>query len=222
VPPARSPDSLPGSNSGNKTREIRQNTLTRTEGNQLGPVAAGRSRRRARRHADLDHRLPQVPQLRHPRRRFIDRSTPIGAATSSTTWPAAVRRLHPGSAAVLTGRQKLRICDRGFYYNAKQQRPSSATTSSARRPRCPQSPPGSFPCAPARRHCASPSARGTFGSTIETTRHYGNLTYKVSEAFRLLAARATRTTASGLFNVRIAATTAADRAWRTLGADYHG
>src|SRR5690606_26818 len=94
----------------------------------------------------------------------------------------------------------------GFYYNAKQQRTfqrddivCSATT-------LPEVTPGLAPCAPGSSTLRFPSAVGTFGSTIKSAAIYGNLTFNVSDAFRLLAGARYTHDSVRAFNNRIPAT----------------
>lgn len=192
---------------GDATREIRQNTLTRTRETSWGVSLQ----------ADLDvgdvGTLTSISAYRRYRNfgirdgDFIDTVYNIGGGHQlddfgpqpSKTFTQEIRLASPGN-------QTIEYVIGGFYYNAKQQRTfqrddivCSATTS-------PPVSPGLAPCLPGSSTVRFPSAVGTFGSTIENYALFGNLTFNVSDRFRLLAGARYTHDSVDAFNNRTPAT----------------
>jgi iron complex outermembrane receptor protein len=215
--------SLAGVNlAGDETRQIRQNTLTRTKETSWGLSLQ----------ADLDvggaGTLTSITAYRKYRNfgirdgDFIDTVYTAAGGNQlddygpqpSKTFTQEVRLSSPGN-------QKLEYVIGGFYYNAKQQRTfqrddivCSATT-------LPAVTPSLFPCAPGSSTLRFPSAVGTFGSTIENYAAYGNLTFHVADAFRLIAgARYTHDNVSA-FNRRTPASNGGGPGLANPGANYN-
>lgn len=206
---------------GDKTREIRQNTLTETRETSWGLSMQ----------ADLDvgnaGTLTSITAYRRYRNfgirdgDFIDTVYNIAGGNQlddfgpqpSKTFTQELRLTSPGD-------QTLEYVIGGFYYNAKQQRTfqrddivCSATTSA------PVSP-GLSPCFPGTSTLRFPSAVGTFGSTIENYAIFGNLTYNVSDSFRLLAGGRYTHDSVDAFNNRIPATNGGGPGLANAGANF--
>ena len=131
----------------------------------------------------------------------------------SKTFTQEIRLSSPGN-------QTFEYVIGGFYYNAKQQRTfqrddivCSATTS-------PPVSPGLAPCFAGTSTLRFPSAVGTFGSKIENAAVYGNLTFNVSDAFRLLAGARYTHDSVDAFNNRIPATNGGGPGLANVGAAF--
>jgi len=173
---------------GDETRQIRQNTLTRTTETSWGVSLEG----------DLDvgalGTLTSITAYRKYRNfgirdgDFIDTVYNIAGGNQlddfgpqpSKTFTQEVRLASPGN-------QPFEYVIGAFYYNAKQQRTfqrddivCTATTLSPVAP-------GLAPCAEGSSTLHFPTAVGTFGSTIENYALFGNLTYNINDWFRLIA-----------------------------------
>jgi iron complex outermembrane recepter protein len=207
---------------GDKTRQIRQNTLTFTRETSWGTSLQG----------DLDvgeaGTLTSITAYRKYRNfgsrdgDFIDRVYNIGGGHQlddfgpqpSRTFTQELRLTSPDD-------QVLEYVVGAFYYRAKQQRTfqrddivCSATTSA-------EVSPGLAPCLQGTSTLRFPSAVGTFGSTIENYAAFGNLTYNVSERFRLLAGgRLTRDNVDA-FNNRVPASNGGGPGLLNVGANFN-
>ena len=173
---------------GDRTREIRQNTLTETRERSWG----------ASLQADLDvgsaGTLTSITAYRDYRNfgirdgDFIDRVYAVAGGHQlddfgpqpSDTLTQELRLTSPSG-------QLLEYVVGAYYYDAEQQRTfqrddivCSATTLA------PVSP-GLAPCAAGSSTLTFPTSRATFGSDIESTAAFGNLTVNLAERFRLLA-----------------------------------
>jgi iron complex outermembrane receptor protein len=207
---------------GDNTRQIRQNTLTRTKETSWGVSLQ----------ADLDvgsaGTVTSITAYRKYRNfgirdgDFIDTVyTAAGGNQLDDYGPQPSKTFTQELRLSSPGGQTLEYVLGGFYYNAKQQRTfqrddiiCSATT-------LPAVTPGLFPCAPGSSTLRFPSAIGTFGSTIENYAAYGNLTFNVSEAFRLIAgARYTHDNVSA-FNRRTPASNGGGPGLANPGANYN-
>jgi len=181
--------SLAGVNlDGDRTREIRQNTLTYTRETSWGVSLQ----------ADLDMGAPgtltSITAYRDYKNfgsrdgDFIDAVYAIAGGNQlndygpepATTFTQEIRLASPGN-------QRFEYVLGGFYYLAKAQRTferddivCSATT-------LPPVTPGLAPCAVGSSTQTFPSAVGTFGSTIENLAAYGNLTFHATDWLRLIA-----------------------------------
>lgn len=206
---------------GDATREIRQDQITLTRETSWGLSLQ----------ADLDvgsvGTLTSITAYRRYRNfgirdgDFIDTVYNIAGGNQlhdfgpqpSKTFTQEIRLASPGG-------QTFEYVIGGFYYNAKQQRTfqrddivCSATTS-------PPVAPGLSPCFPGTSTLRFPSAVGTFGSTIENWAVFGNLTFNVSDRFRLLAGgRFTRDKVDA-FNNRIPATNGGGPGLANAGANF--
>lgn len=206
---------------GDETREIRQNTLTRTRERSWGVSLQ----------ADLDvgdiGTLTSITAYRNYRNfgirdgDFIDTVYNIAGGNQlddfgpqpSKTFTQEVRLTSPGG-------QRFEYVLGGFYYNAKQQRTfqrddivCSATTS-------PAVAPGLFPCLPGSSTLRFPSAVGTFGSKIENYAFFGNLTFNVNDWFRLIAGGRYTHDSVDAFNRRTPATNGGGPGLVGVGANY--
>lgn len=206
---------------GDQTREIRQNTLTQTRETSWGLSMQ----------ADLDvgnaGTLTSITAYRRYRNfgirdgDFIDTVYNIAGGNQlddfgpqpSKTFTQEIRLTSPGD-------QTLEYVIGGFYYNAKQQRTfqrddivCSATTSAPVAP-------GLSPCFPGTSTLRFPSAVGTFGSTIENYAIFGNLTFNVSDTFRLLAGGRYTHDSVDAFNNRIPATNGGGPGLANAGANF--
>jgi iron complex outermembrane receptor protein len=206
---------------GDETREIRQNTLTRTRERSWGVSLQ----------ADLDvgdlGTLTSISAYRNYRNfgirdgDFIDTVYNIGGGNQlddfgpqpSKTFTQEIRLTSPGG-------QRFEYVIGGFYYNAKQQRTfqrddivCSATTS-------PAVAPGLFPCLPGSSTLRFPSAVGTFGSKIENYAFFGNLTFNVNDWFRLIAGGRYTHDSVDAFNRRTPATNGGGPGLVGVGANY--
>jgi iron complex outermembrane receptor protein len=206
---------------GDETREIRQNTLTRTKEKSWGVSLQG----------DLDvgalGTLTSITAYRKYRNfgirdgDFIDTVYNIAGGNQlddfgpqpSKTFTQEVRLTSPGN-------QQFEYVLGGFYYNAKQQRTferddivCSATTS-------PAVSPGLFPCVAGSSTLRFPSAIGTFGSKIENYAFFGNLTFNVNDWFRLIGGGRYTHDSVDAFNRRIPATNGGGPGLANAGANY--
>ncbi|MBS0503144.1 MAG: TonB-dependent receptor, partial [Proteobacteria bacterium] len=206
---------------GDETREIRQNTLTRTREKSWGVSLQG----------DLDvgalGTLTSITAYRKYRNfgirdgDFIDTVYNIAGGNQlddfgpqpSKTFTQEIRLTSPGN-------QQFEYVLGGFYYNAKQQRTfqrddivCSATTS-------PAVSPGLFPCLAGSSTLRFPSAVGTFGSTIENYALFGNLTFNVNDWFRLIAGGRYTHDSVDAFNVRTPATNGGGPGLANAGANF--
>lgn len=206
---------------GDETREIRQNTLTRTKEKSWGVSLQ----------ADLDvgsaGTVTSITAYREYRNfgirdgDFIDTVYNIAGGHQlddfgpqpSETFTQEIRLASPGN-------QTLEYVVGGFYYNAKQQRTfqrddivCSATT-------LPPVSPGLAPCAPGSSTLRFPSAVGTFGSTIESFAIFGNLTVNVNDWLRLIAGGRYTHDNVDAFNNRIPATNGGGPGLLNVGANY--
>lgn len=206
---------------GDETREIRQNTLTRTKEKSWGVSLQG----------DLDvgalGTLTSITAYRKYRNfgirdgDFIDTVYNIAGGNQlddfgpqpSKTFTQEIRLTSPGN-------QQFEYVLGGFYYNAKQQRTfqrddivCSATTS-------PAVSPGLFPCLAGSSTLRFPSAVGTFGSTIENYALFGNLTFNVNDWFRLIAGGRYTHDSVDAFNVRTPATNGGGPGLANAGANF--
>lgn len=204
-----------------ETREIRQNTLTRTRERSWGVSLQ----------ADLDvgtlGTLTSITAYRNYRNfgirdgDFIDTVYNIAGGNQlddfgpqpSKTFTQEVRLTSPGG-------QRFEYVLGGFYYNAKQQRTfqrddivCSATTS-------PAVTPGLFPCLTGSSTLRFPSAVGTFGSEIENYAFFGNLTFNVNDWFRLIAGGRYTHDSVDAFNRRAPATNGGGPGLVGVGANY--
>ncbi|HWW65892.1 MAG TPA: TonB-dependent receptor [Sphingomonadaceae bacterium] len=173
---------------GDGTRQIRQNTLTETKEHSWGVSLQ----------ADLDvgaaGTITSITAYRDYYNYgirdgdFIDTVYAVPGGNQlddygpqpSTTFTQEIRLASPGN-------QKLEYVFGAFYYNAKQTRTfqrddivCSATT-------LPEVAPGLAPCAVGSSTLTFPTAVGTFGSRIENVAVYGNLTYNLTDRFRVIA-----------------------------------
>jgi len=204
-----------------RTREIRQNTLTRTKETSWGLSLQ----------ADLDvgsvGTVTSITAYRKYRNfgirdgDFIDRVYNVAGGNQlddfgpqpSKTFTQEVRLASPGN-------QKFEYVIGGFYYRAKQERTfqrddivCSATT-------LPEVSPGLAPCEPGSSSLRFPSAIGTFGSTIESIAAFGNLTFHLNDWVRLIAgARYTHDKVEA-FNRRTPATDGGGPGLLNVGANY--
>lgn len=206
---------------GDGTREIRQNTLTFTKETSWGVSLQ----------ADLDvgavGTLTAISAYRRYRNfgirdgDFIDTVYNIAGGNQlddfgpqpSKTFTQEIRLSSPGD-------QRIEYVIGGFYYNAKQQRTfqrddivCSATTS-------PPVSAGLAPCFAGSSTLRFPSAIGTFGSTIENYAAFGNLTFNVSDRFRLLAGGRYTHDRVDAFNNRIPATNGGGPGLANVGAAF--
>jgi iron complex outermembrane recepter protein len=203
------------------TREIRQNTLTETRETSWGVSLQG----------DLDvgaaGTLTSITAYRKYRNfgirdgDFIDTVFNIAGGHQlddfgpqpSKTFTQEIRLASPGG-------QRFEYVLGAFYYNAKQQRTfqrddivCSATT-------LPPVSPGLSPCAAGSSTLRFPSAVGTFGSTIENWAIFGNLTFNVTDWFRLIAGGRYTNDSVDAFNRRIPATNGGGPGLANAGANY--
>jgi len=215
--------SLAGVNlAGDETRQIRQNTLTQTKEKSWGVSLQ----------ADLDvggaGTLTSITAYRKYRNfgirdgDFIDTVyTATGGNQLDDYGPQPSKTFTQELRLSSPGGQKLEYVLGAFYYNAKQQRTfqrddivCSATT-------LPAVTPGLFPCAAGSSTLRFPSAVGTFGSTIENYAAYGNLTFNLTDTFRLIAgARYTHDNVSA-FNRRTPASNGGGPGLANPGANYN-
>ena len=206
---------------GDETRQIRQNTLTRTREKSWGVSLQ----------ADLDvgalGTLTSITAYRKYRNfgirdgDFIDTVYNIAGGHQlddfgpqpSKTFTQEVRLASPGN-------QTFEYVVGAFYYNAKQQRTfqrddivCSATT-------LPEVAPGLAPCAVGSSTLRFPSAVGTFGSEIENYAFFGNLTFNVNDWFRLIAGGRFTHDSVDAFNRRTPATNGGGPGLLNVGANY--
>ncbi len=207
---------------GDETREIRQNTLTRTKETSWGLSLQ----------ADLDvgdiGTLTSITAYRKYRNfgirdgDFIDTVYNIAGGNQlddfgpqpSKTFTQEVRLTSPGD-------QQFEYVLGAFYYRAKQQRTfqrddivCSASTSQ------PVSP-GLVPCLPGSSTLRFPSAVGTFGSDIENYAFFGNVTFNVNDWFRLIAGGRFTHDSVDAFNNRIPATNGGGPGLANAGANFN-
>jgi len=206
---------------GDRTREIRQNTLTRTKETSWGLSLQG----------DLDvGALGTVTSITAYRKYrnygirdgdFIDRVYAVPGGNQlddygpqpSKTFTQEVRLASPGN-------QMIEYVVGGFYYRAKQDRTfqrddivCSATT-------LPPVAPGLAPCAPGSSTLRFPSAVGSFGSTIESIAAFANVTFNATDRLRLIAgARYTHDKVEA-YNLRTPATNGGGPGLVNGGADF--
>ena len=206
---------------GDETREIRQNTLTRTKETSWGLSLQ----------ADLDvgdiGTLTSITAYRKYRNfgirdgDFIDTVFNIAGGNQlddfgpqpSKTFTQEVRLTSPGD-------QQFEYVLGAFYYRAKQQRTfqrddivCSASTSAPVAP-------GLVPCLPGSSTLRFPSAVGTFGSDIENYAFFGNLTFNVNDWFRLIAGGRFTHDSVDAFNNRIPATNGGGPGLANAGANF--
>ena len=206
---------------GDETRAIRQNTLTRTREKSWGLSLQG----------DLDvgavGTLTSITAYRKYSNfgirdgDFIDRVYNIAGGNQlddygpqpSKTFTQEVRLSSPGG-------QAFEYVLGGFYYRATQERTfqrddiiCSATT-------LPEVSPGLAPCAVGSSTLRFPSALGVFGSKIQSAALYGNLTFNVSDSFRLIGgARYTHDKVKA-YNTRTPASNGGGPGLANAGANY--
>ncbi|WP_034160106.1 TonB-dependent receptor [Sphingomonas sp. ERG5] len=194
-----------------KTREIRQNTLTETRETSWGGSLQ----------ADLDigsaGTLTSITAYRDYKNYgirdgdFIDQVyvNPPGITgrnqlndfgpQPSTTFTQEVRLASPGN-------QTVEYVLGGFYYKAKQERTFERDDIVCTASTLPPLSSGLIPCAPGSSTLTFPSAVGNFGSTIENVAAYGNVTVRATDWLRLIAGGRFTHDRISAFNVRSAAT----------------
>ncbi|SNS38892.1 iron complex outermembrane recepter protein [Sphingomonas laterariae] len=190
---------------GDATREIRQNTLTKTKETSWGVSLQG----------DLDvgsaGTLTSITAYRYYRNYgirdgdFIDTVYSQGGGFQlddfgpqpSKTFTQEIRLTSPGN-------QFIEYVIGGFYYWAKQertfQRDDIVCTDTTLAPVAP----GLTPCAAGSSTLTFPSAVGNFGSTFNNFAIYGNATINITDAFRVIAGGRYTHDDLKAFNVRTA------------------
>ncbi|WP_380874791.1 TonB-dependent receptor [Sphingomonas sp. DBB INV C78] len=173
---------------GDATRQIRQNTLTRTKEKSWGVSLQG----------DLDvgaaGTFTSITAYRYYRNYgirdgdFIDTVYSQGGGFQqldfgpqpSKTFTQEIRLTSPGD-------QFVEYVVGGFYYWAKQERTFQRDDIVCTATTLPPVAPGLTPCAPGSSTLTFPSAVGNFGSTFNNAALYGNLTFNISDSFRVIA-----------------------------------
>jgi len=173
---------------GDGTREIRQNTLTKTKETSWGVSLQG----------DLDvgdvGTLTSITAYRYYRNYgirdgdFIDTVYAVPGGNQlddygpqpSKTFTQEVRLTSPGN-------QTIEYVIGGFYYWAKQDRTFQRDDIVCSDTTLPEVTPGLAPCAAGSSTLTFPSSVATFGSTINNFAIFGNLTFHLTDTLRLIA-----------------------------------